>query len=213
MNRGQRQLSMTSSTTTPGSKIGRARRTLGQLWQVPAFLLGVLALLGVAASTPWRHTPQEREFEELVQSLRHGLDNEQPDGNTLVALAENAEIRLTEFPSRAAEVHFLIGSAYYRQAQQQSPAQALLLWPHAAEHLEQAAGRRSGSRQGRLAISARPCPVSARQGLGPGHRSHDARGGKGVRSALGCVSIAGQSESPAGPARWGRRLGGQPARS
>jgi hypothetical protein len=128
---------MTSSTSIPGSKVGRARRELRQLWQVPTFLLGLLAFLGVAASAPWRHTPQELAFLEIVHSLRRGLDQEF-EGDWLVTQAEEALARLPRFPSRAAEVHFLAGSAYYRQGQQAPAAAAKAIWPRAVEHLEKA---------------------------------------------------------------------------
>ena len=127
---------MTSSTTIPGSKVGRARRELSQLWQVPTFLLGVLAILGVATSAPWRHTPQELAFLEVVHTLRRGLDQEF-EGDWLVTQAEDALARLPRFPRRAAEVHFLAGSAYYRQGQQ-TPGAANEIWLGAIEHLEKA---------------------------------------------------------------------------
>src|SRR5262245_11052022 len=113
---------MTTATTQPGSKVGRARRNPGQLWQVPMFLIGVLAIVGVAVSAPWRQTPQEREVDQLVLKLRQGLDNNE-SADVLVAQAENLKLRLTNFPPRSAEGNFLIGSAYYRQAKtRQGPA-------------------------------------------------------------------------------------------
>jgi hypothetical protein len=128
---------MTSSPSISGSKVGRVRRSLGQLWQLPTFLLGLLALIGVAASAPWRLTPQEREFEALLTTLRHGLDHDE-SGDILVGHAENVKLRLHRFPSRLAEAHFLVGSAYYRQAQHKPAASAKEIWPLAAEHLEEA---------------------------------------------------------------------------
>lgn len=129
---------MTKSTANPGSKVGRARRSPGQLWQVPVFLLGLFAFIGVAISAPWRISPQEREFNELMQSLRAGLEHGGA-GDQLVGYAENANLRLPRFPARAAEVHFLVGSAYYVQAKQQPAAKAKDIWPRVAEHLDKAA--------------------------------------------------------------------------
>ena len=100
-------------------------------------MLGVLAFLGVAASTPWRHTPQELAFLEVIHSLRRGLDQEF-EGEWLVTQAEEALARLPRFPGRAAEVHFLAGSAYYREGEQASAAVAKGIWPRAIEHLEKA---------------------------------------------------------------------------
>ncbi len=120
-----------------GSKVGRARRTLGQLWQAPTFCAGVLAVTIVVATAPWRQAPEAWQREQTITGLRHGLEAEQ-DSDFLVGLAEKA---LTQFPepdARSAEVHFLAGSAYLVQAQQRPEAQARELWPRAAEHLEKA---------------------------------------------------------------------------
>jgi hypothetical protein len=128
---------MTSSAPIPGSKVGRARRSSGQLWQVPTFLFGLLALIGVAASAPWRLTALEREGDALLAMLRHGLDRDEP-ADVLVGLAENIKLRLHQYGPRAAEAHFLVGSAYYRQARQKRAPYAKEIWPLAAEHLEEA---------------------------------------------------------------------------
>src|SRR2546428_588882 len=109
---------MTSSTENPGSKVGRARRRLSQLWQAPVFLLGLFVFLGVAVSAPWRQTPQAREFDGLLKALRSGVAHEDADADLLVAQAEAALLRVSDFRARAAETHFLAGSAYYRQARQ-----------------------------------------------------------------------------------------------
>jgi tetratricopeptide (TPR) repeat protein len=128
---------MTNSTSIPGSKVGRARRSLSQLWQVPTFLIGLLAFIGVAASAPWRLTPQEREFAELFIMLRHGLEHDEA-GDVLVGHAENVKLRMHRFPTYAFDANFLVGSAYYRMAQQKPAAYAKAVWPLAAEHLEEA---------------------------------------------------------------------------
>jgi tetratricopeptide (TPR) repeat protein len=128
---------MTNSTTPPGSKVGRARRSPGQLWQVPTFLLGLLAFVGVAVSAPWRLSPQEREFELLMSTLRKGLENDE-SGDALVGHAENLKLRLSYYPARVGEAQFLVGSAYYRQAKQRQGIASRVIWPHAAEHLEKA---------------------------------------------------------------------------
>ncbi len=129
---------MTSSTDNPGSKVGRARRRLSQLWQAPAFLLGLFVFLGVAVSAPWRQTPQTREFEGLLTRLRTGVAQEDADADLLVAQAEALLLRSSDFRSPAGEIHFLAGSAYYRQGRQKPAAIAKDVWPRAAEQLEQA---------------------------------------------------------------------------
>ncbi len=144
---------MTTSTTVLGSKVGRARRSLGQLWQVPTFLIGLLAFVGVAASTPWRVTPQQREFDEMISRLRTGLEQGE-DPNVLVGIAENVVGKLPRFRSRAAEAHFLVGSAFYRQAKAKSAVLAKDIWPRAVEHLDQAL-KLGGSDEDRIALQYR----------------------------------------------------------
>ncbi|MBI2806318.1 MAG: tetratricopeptide repeat protein [Planctomycetes bacterium] len=128
---------MTPSTTPIGARVGRARRGVGQLWQVPTFLFGLLAVLGVAASSPWRQTPQWREFDGLISSLRVGLDKGEPT-DSLVGLAEQIHAHMAAFPGRKAEAHFLIGSALYQQARANPASTAHDIWPRAMDHLEQA---------------------------------------------------------------------------
>lgn len=126
---------MTNATFITATNVGRARQTFGQLWQVPLFLIGLLAFIGVAASAPWRLSSQEREFVKLMTSLRQGLEQEE-SADMLAGYADSARIWVDRFPSRAAEAHYLIGSAYYRQAQQKPPSFAKELWRLAANHLE-----------------------------------------------------------------------------
>src|ERR1043165_126802 len=132
---------MTTSTTTIGTKVGRARRSLGQLWQVPTFLVGLLAFMGVAVSAPWRHPPDWYDFQKLLTSIRDGLDpaqNPDPNGDALVNDAETALLRVERFADRLGETEFLAGSAYYRQAQQKPPPFDKEIWPKASMHLEKA---------------------------------------------------------------------------
>lgn len=128
---------MSADTAKVGTKVGRARRTWAQLWQVPTFCAGLLALLAVAASSPWRHPPEWWDFDDAVTALRQGLESGR-DGDTLAAMADAALARLPEFDHRTAEVHFLAGSAYYRQAAQKSADDARDLWPRAASQLDKA---------------------------------------------------------------------------
>ena len=100
-------------------------------------MFGVLAFLGAAASAPWRHPPQWWEFDALLVSLRRGIEQDAP-ADQLVNQAIEIHGRLARFPDREAEAHFLIGSAFYRQARQKPAVFAREVWPRAAEHLEKA---------------------------------------------------------------------------
>lgn len=128
---------MTSSTPTIGKKVGRARRSLGQLWQVPTFVVGLLTFFGVAVSAPWRHTPEWYEFESLITSIQKGVDKD-PPGKDLIENTELALERLTRFPSRSAQTYYLAGSAYWREAQHKPAIYAKELWPTAVKYLEKA---------------------------------------------------------------------------
>jgi hypothetical protein len=120
-----------------GSQVGRARLAPGQLWQVPTFLIGLSALIAVAASTPIRHPTASRQFDATVYALRQGLQRGQ-DPITLVALAENALGEVYNYGDRAAEVRFLAGSVYFRLASASPPEVARDYWPRAVEHFEAA---------------------------------------------------------------------------
>src|SRR5436190_18770442 len=115
---GERRRLMTSLNPTIGTKVGRARRSLRQLWQVPTFVVGLLALMGAAVSAPWRHGPEWHELDALIVSIRQGLADADKPGETLVGYADDALTRVSRFPYRIPETQFLAGSAYYRLAQQ-----------------------------------------------------------------------------------------------
>ncbi len=127
----------TTEQTATGSRVGLARLTPGQLWQVPTFLIGLAAVVAVAASSPIRHPSQNRQFDSAVHALRQGLQKNQEPGS-LVGLAERVLQQVPEFGDRAAEVYFLAGSVSFRQALA-SPAEAARdQWPRAVEYLERA---------------------------------------------------------------------------
>ena len=105
----------TASAVAHG-QIGRGRRTWSQLWQVPTFFVGFLALLCVAASSPFRAELREGPFAVELRSLREGLRSHQ-DPAGLVDLAERMLIEVRRHPRREGEVHFLAGSVYCRLAE------------------------------------------------------------------------------------------------
>src|SRR5688572_29898860 len=102
-------------------KVGRASQTLGQLWQVPTFFLGLLAFVGVAISAPLRQDTSRLQLLEDMASLRKGLEPGQEKPSVLVAQAENLLARVDKYARYGAEIHFLAGSAYFRHAAQCPP--------------------------------------------------------------------------------------------
>jgi hypothetical protein len=128
----------TTEQPSAGTRVGRARVAPDQLWQVPTFLLGLLALLAVVASAPIRRAPEWWQFDGTAAALRQGLANEQSAPAELVSRAETLLGQVHKFGNRAAEVYFLAGSAYYRQALATAPSAAGDLWARAAQHLDEA---------------------------------------------------------------------------
>jgi tetratricopeptide (TPR) repeat protein len=117
----------TIAATPAGSRVGRARLTPCQLWQVPTFVAGLLAFLAVAASAPIRHPSEYRQFDSVVYELRQGLNRNQEPAS-LLPLVDRLLTQVYDFADRAGEVAFLAGSVYYR----------LENWPRAVEYFEQA---------------------------------------------------------------------------
>jgi tetratricopeptide (TPR) repeat protein len=110
-----------------------------QLWQVPTFFVGLLALLAVGAlhSLSSRHGLQRQVDRDLAAS-RQALDESPPAAERARSLAEHVLTLVPADSPTAGEAHFLIGSACLRQAEH-APAEArALLWQQAREHLEQA---------------------------------------------------------------------------
>jgi len=105
-----------------GDKVGRAARSLGQLWQVPTFFLGLFTFVAVAASAPLRQDTALVGFEEDLAQLRRALEQGQEKPAVLIAQAENLLGRLTQFSRKAGEINFLTGSAYFRLAESSTEA-------------------------------------------------------------------------------------------
>jgi tetratricopeptide (TPR) repeat protein len=98
-----------------------------------------LAVVGVWWARPWLHVPRHHHWEENVDAARRALETVPP--NTAVALALGEELldQIDRIPHRAAEVHYLVGSAFLHRAEEASKEQAVYAWRKARHHLEQAA--------------------------------------------------------------------------
>ena len=122
----------------PAGMVGRASRTLGQLWQVPTFALGLAALLLVAATAPWRQDSAVREFEIDLDQLRQSVANKNEKIQDSVPLAESLLERLRPNCRRAGQVYFLAGTVYHRSAEESAEGQVQELRKKAIAHLEKA---------------------------------------------------------------------------
>lgn len=113
-----------------------------RLWPVPVFLLGVAVLAAVWVYRPF---PSLRSGGRLpdddLEAVRQALDPPHPDTGRALALGEELYERIDQFPDRAGEIHFLLGSAYVRRAGEASREQVPFAWGKARAHLEQAAAQ------------------------------------------------------------------------
>jgi tetratricopeptide (TPR) repeat protein len=111
---------------------------LRQLWQVPTFVLGVLALAAVCAARPLWHQPGPCCDPPALDELRQLL--KQPDFDADKALKLGAEaVQGARTPPARAAADFLLGSAYVALAERPGPAKDKdQQWREARNHLEQA---------------------------------------------------------------------------
>ncbi|HEV3083495.1 MAG TPA: tetratricopeptide repeat protein [Gemmataceae bacterium] len=108
----------------------------GQLWQVPTFVLGVLAILGVWLSRPLWYDSDVRSVQRSLSEARRTLENPAPPPNDLAALLTNVLVKIDRLPARRAEAHFLLGWAYARLAGPVTATHTTELWRQAREQLE-----------------------------------------------------------------------------
>src|SRR5262245_454765 len=118
-----------------------AGRPPGQLWQVPTFFAGLLALVGVGLTTALSPPATGRQFAHDLDTLRHALKDPAAPVEHLLGLAESAVERAREYPQRAGEAHFLLGLIHARLADRAPPDPARELRNKAALYLQMAEAR------------------------------------------------------------------------
>jgi tetratricopeptide (TPR) repeat protein len=112
--------------------------TSGQLWQVPLFLVGLAAVLGVWATRPLWYDPETIRLRHELDQARSLLQEPHVALNGLTVRLSEALSHIDHLPGRAGEAQFLLGSIYLRLAGEVSPESAADLWHEARSHLEQA---------------------------------------------------------------------------
>src|SRR5579885_382862 len=127
-------MASTTATTDPPA----AGPGAGQLWQVPVFFLGLLALAGAVLAQPWLRAGHARRPGGDLQALRRQIDQPGADLEALASQLQQALESPDGGPARAAEVHFLLGSVYLKLADAAPPGVAEDRRRHARAHLEQA---------------------------------------------------------------------------
>lgn len=132
---------MTASTqrpALPASALLAGKVQPRQLWQVPVFVVGLVALLGVWLSRPSGRVLEGRVLERGLESVRAALAETPAEAGRALKLGQDALSRCERFPERAGEAHFLVGSSYLFLAGQAGSADAAELWQQARTHLEEA---------------------------------------------------------------------------
>lgn len=111
---------------------------LRQAWQVPVFLLGLAALVGVLLGRPLWHSPEERHFEQQLTELRTAVSGSESDWHQALKLEQALVGSADRYPPRAGEVYFLLGTLYFRRADATSAGDSNEFLTAARQHLERA---------------------------------------------------------------------------
>jgi tetratricopeptide (TPR) repeat protein len=114
------------------------RPPAGNLWQVPLFLTGVVALLVVALTRPHWSDLDKLKLERDLSLARQLLEQPGASIKEVPDLVVDALGRIQRFPSRLGEAHFLLGSAYVRLAETLPPERSQDLWQKARFQLGEA---------------------------------------------------------------------------
>jgi tetratricopeptide (TPR) repeat protein len=127
------------------SFLRRPTRPLSQLWQLPMFLAGVVAILVVALGRPLWRNAEQRIVDRSLTTLSRALDQGPAELRAAIEQVEQNLDRFERVPARRGEAHFLLGQANVRLAEDASAAAAADrhataagFWNRAREYLEEA---------------------------------------------------------------------------
>jgi tetratricopeptide (TPR) repeat protein len=128
----------TSAAPSPAARYrARLRRQQGQLWQVPTFVAGLLALALVATGASVPHdssTPADR----TLAAARAALKDRSGQPEHVYSLAQKALAYAGDSAPAKAEAHLLLGLAAERLAAKALPPRAAELRQEALTHFTQA---------------------------------------------------------------------------
>ncbi len=128
----------THAATGPTTSTPPRVRAPGQLWQVPAFLAGVVALLLVAAAGSLVPVSVDDQLDRDLAAVREALKLPQVPTDETIALADNCLARTAANPDRAGEAHFLLGLLHMRLAEHGPTGRARDEREKAGMHLKRA---------------------------------------------------------------------------
>jgi tetratricopeptide (TPR) repeat protein len=115
------------------------RTRLGQLWQVPVFVAGLAALVGVWLARPLWHVTETQLLKRDLKAAQRELAEPIPDWQRIADLAEDARNRAGSDVNSAALANYLLGYAFVGMAGKAPPPEAEPIWRKARAHLEEAA--------------------------------------------------------------------------
>jgi tetratricopeptide (TPR) repeat protein len=96
--------------------LGRVGRPTGQLWQVPMFGAGVMAILLVAVVGALVPQTVDDRMERDLATIRAALAKPGVPSGDIIALAESCVSRGPQHPQLAGTAHYFLGAIYLRQA-------------------------------------------------------------------------------------------------
>jgi tetratricopeptide (TPR) repeat protein len=125
----------TAENSLPPFEPGRA---FGQLWQVPTFLLGVLALLFVAANSRLLRESASAQFRAELAQLRQTLDAKEGKLNPWLEKCPRLLAEAERYRALSGEAYFLMGSLHWRLSEEGPSDQAQSQRSRAEEYFEKA---------------------------------------------------------------------------
>lgn len=131
-------MATTARATLSAGPADTPRVSLRQLWQAPAFVVGILALTGVCLGRPTWRDGDLRQFGHDLAEARRLVERAGGDPEEALALGASLLQRAGRYPERAGEAYFLAGSAHVRAAEQCAGSAALDHWNQARAYLQEA---------------------------------------------------------------------------
>lgn len=129
---------MSTNTDSATGSSSATRPRLRDLWQVPTFILGVLALTGACVGHPLWRAGHLRCLERNLHAAQQTLERPDATAPDVLEHVESLLASAERHPQHAARAHFLVGAAYLRQAAKLSAPHAVDLYRKARSHLEHA---------------------------------------------------------------------------
>ncbi len=108
------------------SPASNPRWTADQLWQIPAFLVGLVALALVGWNGASRQGQRLRELEQDFRTIRQAFENPRADWGRITGLAKRSLDKAHMYPSRVGEAHLLLAASLTKQAEDSFPERTKL---------------------------------------------------------------------------------------